>query len=81
MGEHPAGLGDREADLAKLLDVVKEKNGVVWYYREDGPGEPSREAIEVIKMVVERKLPISLSSKPDFSDYIDEHGNSKPRTK
>jgi len=28
----------------------------------------------VVKLVVKYKLPISMSSKPDFSDYVDESG-------
>jgi hypothetical protein len=36
-------------------------------------------AIEIVKLVVAHKLPISLSSKPDFSDYIDDEGHSHPQ--
>src|SRR4030095_7711368 len=51
----------------------------IWYYRESGKGQPPIEAIEIVKLVVAHKLPISLSSKPDFSDYMDDEGHSRPR--
>jgi hypothetical protein len=68
-------------DLAKKLDNLKEKRGVVWYYREAASEEPPPQGTEVVKMIIERKLPVSMSSKPDFSDYVDEKGKSRPRQK
>jgi hypothetical protein len=35
--------------------------------------------MEVLRLVLDHGLPISLSSKPDFSDYIDPSGVSHPR--
>ncbi len=75
-------LGGKEATTAEVkraLERVKAKQGSVWYYRESGKGEPPAQAIEVFKLIVENKLPISLSTKPDFSDYVDEKGRSLPR--
>ena len=67
-------------ELEARLSQIKSQNGVVWYYREGGRGEPPPIAMEVMKLIVKQKLPISLSSKPDFSDTIDERGNSRPRS-
>ena len=67
--------------LSAALKKLKEANGVVWYYRENGQGEPTPQAMSAIKLVVEHSLPVSMSSKADFSDYIDATGNSKPRQK
>jgi hypothetical protein len=69
------------AELAKRLDAAKEKRGVVWYYREAASEEPPPQATEIVKMIIERKLPVSMSTKPDFSDYVDEQGRSRPRKK
>jgi len=66
-------------DIRKALEKTKANKGAVWYYRENGKGEPPPQAMEVIKLIVEYKLPISMSSKPDFSDYINENGQSRPR--
>jgi hypothetical protein len=65
--------------LQANFESRKTERPVVWYYREAGEGEPSAEAMQVMKMVVENRLPISLSSKPDFSDYVDLKGRSHPR--
>ena len=55
------------------------EGGEVWYYREAPLGEPPPNAMRVIELVVKHRLPLSMSSKPDFSDYIDENGQSQPR--
>ena len=65
--------------LDARLAQVKSQNGVVWYYREGGQGEPPPVAMEVMKLVVKHSVPVSMSSKPDFSDTIDERGISRPR--
>ena len=65
--------------VEQRLAQLKSEGGTVWYYREAGQQEPPPEAMQIIKMVVENGLPISLSSKPDFSDYIGEDGQSRPR--
>jgi hypothetical protein len=33
----------------------------------------------VVELVVKHRLPISMSTKPDFSDYVDGDGTSRPR--
>lgn len=66
-------------ELMSVLSEAKNSNGVVWYYRENPAGEPPPAASRVIQMVIDNKLPISMSTKPDFSDYVDEDGSSKPR--
>ncbi len=66
------GLGER-------LESAKADRPVVWYYREAAGGEPPAEAMQVMKIIVDKRLPISLCSKPDFSDYVDRKGVSHPR--
>ena len=67
--------------LSAAFKKLKEANGVVWYYRENGQGEPTPEAMSAIKLIVEHSLPVSMSSKADFSDYINATGKSMPRQK
>lgn len=69
------------ADLDRALADLKRSGGSVWYYREAGQAEPSPRAMEVIKMVAEKSLPITLSTKPDFSDYVGEDGQPHQRRK
>jgi glycine cleavage system regulatory protein len=77
-------LDGRPTTAAALEDELKSlraRGGVVWYYRENPTAEPSPQAMAVIQLVVKYQLPISMSSKPDFSDYIDQHGVSRPRAR
>ncbi|MCX5683097.1 MAG: hypothetical protein NT049_05360 [Planctomycetota bacterium] len=65
--------------LPELLAEARMRSKAAWFYREDLFGEPSAVAMEVLRLVMEQELPISHSSKPDFSDYLDENGVSHPR--
>ncbi len=60
---------------AKLADL-KRAGGEVWYHRENPAGGPHPNAMKVIALVAENKLPIKLSAKPDFSDAVDDKGVS-----
>jgi biopolymer transport protein ExbD len=60
---------------AKLADL-KQAGGEVWYHRENPACEPHPNAIKVIDLVAENKLPLKLSAKPDFSDSVDDKGVS-----
>jgi biopolymer transport protein ExbD len=64
--------------LAARLADLKQAGGVVWYHRENPAGEPHANAMKVIELVAESKLPIRLSTKPDFSDAVDDKGVSRP---
>src|SRR5260370_4564207 len=64
--------------LDAALERAKQDHGQVWYYREATGAAPPT-GLAVIQRVVQRKLPISLSSKPDFSDWVDGQGVSHPR--
>jgi hypothetical protein len=66
-------------ELGTKLESMKAERPVVWYYREAAGAEPPPEAMQVMKLVVDKRLPISLCSKPDFSDYVDRKGVSHPR--
>ena len=66
-------------ELDAVLEKVKQEQGQVWYYREAVGVPPSPQAQAVIRSVVRHKLAISLSSKADFSDWVDGKGVSHPR--
>jgi biopolymer transport protein ExbD len=65
--------------LRERLADVKKRSGVVWYYREAGKGEPPQQAMQVMKLIVDARLPISMSTKPDFSDVLFPDGSTRPR--
>ena len=71
----PATIESVRVSLKRLA----EKKGVVWYYREAGQAKAPPESSEVIQAVIENRLPIRLSSRPDFSDAIGPDG--RPITK
>ena len=56
--------------LAGAMDAAPSGNTAVWYYREDAGSNGPASALEVMKLIVERQLPVRLSSKPDFSDAV-----------
>jgi hypothetical protein len=68
----PATIDMLRSGFKKLA----EQKGAVWYYRETGKSEPPPQAMEVIKAVTEARLPIRLSSRPDYSDAIGMDGKS-----
>lgn len=67
-------------ELAIKLDDLATRNGTVWYYREQSAQTPHKSATEVLRLVIERRLPITMSSKPDFSDYVDKDGGLRKRS-
>jgi hypothetical protein len=71
----PATMESLRASLKRLA----EQKGVVWYYREAGQSEVPPQSAEVIQAVIENRLPIRLSSRPDYSDAIGMDG--RPVTK
>jgi hypothetical protein len=54
--------------LKEMLRKLAEHQGVVWYYREASQHDPPPIVLEVLKEVVSFRLPIRLSTKPDYSD-------------
>jgi hypothetical protein len=69
-------------ELKRNFSSLREAKGEVWYYRENPEADPSPEswvtAKSVIEAVAEAKLPIKLSSRPDFSDAVDSEGRVIP---
>jgi hypothetical protein len=65
--------------LDRKLGAADKQSTAIWYYRQAAAIEPPPEAKAVIQLVIQHKLPISMSSLPDFSDYVDAKGVSHPR--
>jgi len=65
--------------LERTLEAADKDTTGIWYYREAAGQEPHPTAKAVIDLVIKHKLRISLSSRPDFSDYVDAKGVSRPR--
>ena len=67
------------AELGSRLAQLRAAQGVVWYYREEAGDEPAPEAMAVVRMVVEQRLPISMSTRADFGDVVQADGTAVPR--
>ena len=72
-------------EVEAAFQAAKARGAMVLYYREPGreaagaaAGFPV-EAQSVLKLVAANRLAISLSSKADFSDWVDQKGVSHPR--
>ena len=61
--------------LRNSLKRLAEQKGVVWYYREAGHAVAPLESTAVIQAIIENRLPLRLSSRPDYSDAIGPDGN------
>lgn len=75
-------LDGREAAIDEVRAAFAElagRKGVVWYYREAANAEPHPNAMLVVQAIVEAQLPLSMSTKPDFSDVVMPDGSTKPR--
>ncbi len=69
LDEKPVSLEDLRAELEKLSKV---KGAAVYYYRENPKGKPHPAAAitGVLKAIMEARLPVRLSTKPDYSDSV-----------
>jgi hypothetical protein len=67
------------ATLDEALRAHAARSGVVWYYRENPHAEPHPNADIVVQTIIRHRLPVSMSTKPDFSDALDENRVSRPR--
>ena len=72
---HPTTL---DALIPMLRELAKNK-GEVWYYREAPEADPHPNAMKVLEAIVDQNLRVLLSTKPDYSDFVDDKGRSVPR--
>jgi hypothetical protein len=75
-------LDGREIQIEELrsqfMKLSKDK-GAVWYYREASSAYPPPVATLVIQAIIDARLPVSMSSLPDFSNVVLPDGTVKPR--
>jgi hypothetical protein len=58
------------SEIAAAMDAAPQGESVVWYYRENAGGEAPAVTGQLVKLITERRLPVRLSTKPDFSDSV-----------
>jgi len=72
LGDGSVLLNGKNVGLAELADALRglPEGTSVCYYRENATGEAPPAATEVMKLIADRRLPVRLSTKPDFSDTV-----------
>jgi hypothetical protein len=58
------------AEVQPAIENLAKEGGIVWYYRENAAGGAPPATKAILDLVVKYRLPVRLSSKPDFSDSI-----------
>jgi hypothetical protein len=66
-------------ELIPLLRELRAAGGAVWYHREPADAEPTPNAKAVVGLVIEHRLPISMSTRSDFADVLLPDGSVVPR--
>jgi hypothetical protein len=81
-GEGVISLNDQPVTIeelkASLLKIAQLPGSAVSYYRENAVGNPHPNAVLVLNAIIDARLPVKLSSKPDFSDWVGPDGVSHP---
>ena len=67
--------------LEERFKGLKAEGGAVWYHRDNPAAEPPPQGTAVVKLIIKYQLPVSMSAKPDFSDWVDDKGVSRPRSR
>jgi hypothetical protein len=67
------------SSLRAAIKKLAEEKGMVLYYREAAQEEPPPVAMVVLQAVIDSRLPISLCTRPDFSDSVGPDGKAVPR--
>ncbi len=70
-------------NFGRTLENLKPSAKYIFYYRQDAGAAPAgkqwTEIRTILDAIMRLHLPVSLSTKPDFSDTVDGAGNSHPR--
>ncbi len=76
-------LNGKPGDLGRVdtafLELAK-RHGVVVYAREAARDVPHPVVLKVMDLIGKHELPVSMSTKRDFSDVLGPDGRPKPRT-
>ncbi len=62
----PIGL----ESLRVSISSIAQQGGMVWYYREAAHTEAPPQSAEIVKLIIENRVPVRLSTQPDYSDSV-----------
>ncbi len=60
--------------LRESLKKLSQQKGVVWYYREAANTEGPPVVTQVVQAIIDARLSVRFSSRPDYSDAIGRDG-------
>jgi hypothetical protein len=60
--------------LRESLKKLSQQKGLVWYYREEANKEGPPVVKQVVQAIIDARLPVRFSSRPDYSDVIGPDG-------
>jgi hypothetical protein len=61
------------SNLDSLRDSIRsiaQRKGMVWYYREAAHTEAPPQSAEIVKLIIKNRVPVRLSTRPDYSDSV-----------
>jgi hypothetical protein len=56
--------------LRALIHSTAQQKGMIWYYREASQTKAPPQSIEIMKAIIENRVPVRLSLQPDYSDSV-----------
>jgi len=67
------------AELSIAFQDAAKNDGVVLYFNENNVKDNQSVSSQIVQMVIDHQLPITMSFEADFSDLVYPYGNLKPR--
>lgn len=56
--------------LPALISSIAQRNGMIWYYRENAHTKAPPQFAEIVKLIAQNRVPVRLSTQPDYSDSV-----------
>jgi hypothetical protein len=64
------GVPSNLESLRDSISSIAQRKGVVWYYREAAHTKAPPKSAEIVKLIIEHRVPVRLSTRPDYSDSV-----------
>jgi hypothetical protein len=64
------GVFSNLESLRNSISSIAQRKGVVWYYREAAHTEAPPQSAEIVKLIIENRVSVRLSTRPDYSDSV-----------
>jgi biopolymer transport protein ExbD len=64
------GQGSSLADLDDQFKTLKSKNGIVYYSRDNVPGDPPQQSMQVMELVTKYELPVKFYTDKTFTKVV-----------